>query len=402
LTKSVPLLVLFYHWYTEGLEVLSVSLKFSLIESQIPDPDPLSFNDTNKDQGNIKGSKRVIFVKMVLIATLVFAPYFANAGIFSLFGVFGVALPYENSPEVSNVESNSQNITLLQATVNFDPNSSKGGGDITIVDETALLAETGITGSLVEVTGRDNTGQISVYEVREGDTLSQIAEMFEVSVNTIRWANDFEGSISPGQTLIILPVTGVKHTVKTGGTVMNLANIYGDNVGTEEYAREIALFNGISMDYKLQPGEEIIVPHAEISVPSPQKSTSVVRVSSSGSSVPNYSGYYTHPVPAGTKTQGIHGYNAIDIGAAYGTPIYASAGGQVIRSKITGWNGGYGIYIVVKHDNGTQTVYAHNSENLVGTGAWVTKGQQIGRVGSTGNSTGNHTHFEIRGARMPF
>jgi len=67
-----------------------------------------------------------------------------------------------------------------------------------------------------------------------------------------------------------------------------------------------------------------------------------------------------------------------------------------------GWNGGYGNYIVITHPNGTQTLYAHNSENVVSVGEKVIKGQLIGFIGSTGKSTGSHLHFEIRGAKNPF
>jgi murein DD-endopeptidase MepM/ murein hydrolase activator NlpD len=68
----------------------------------------------------------------------------------------------------------------------------------------------------------------------------------------------------------------------------------------------------------------------------------------------------------------------------------------------TGWNGGYGKYIVISHPNGTQTLYAHNLENYVSVGDAVVRGQIIGSVGSTGKSTGPHLHFEVRGAKNPF
>ena len=71
-------------------------------------------------------------------------------------------------------------------------------------------------------------------------------------------------------------------------------------------------------------------------------------------------------------------------------------------SRGSGWNGGYGSYIVVSHPNGTQTLYAHNSANLVVAGERVSQGQVIGKVGSTGRSTGQHVHFEVRGAQNPF
>ena len=112
-------------------------------------------------------------------------------------------------------------------------------------------------------------------------------------------------------------------------------------------------------------------------------------------------GYYANPVPGAILTQGLHGYNSVDLGAPLGTPIYAAAEGNVITSKQGGWNGGYGSMIVISHDNGTQTLYSHQSENVVSVGQKVSKGQLIGYIGSTGRSTGNHLHFEVRGAKNP-
>ena len=85
-------------------------------------------------------------------------------------------------------------------------------------------------------------------------------------------------------------------------------------------------------------------------------------------------------------------HSGIDIGAVYGANIVAAAEGQVVNA---GWNGSYGKYIVIDHGSGYKTLYAHCSTLLVSAGSIVTSGQSIGRVGSTGNSTGPHLHFEI-------
>ena len=129
----------------------------------------------------------------------------------------------------------------------------------------------------------------------------------------------------------------------------------------------------------------------------------VASASASGSrSVSSNSASLSHPVPGAIKTQGVHGYNAIDLAAAVGTAIKAAGSGEVIVSKSSGWNGGYGNYIVIRHANGVQTLYAHLSRNDVGVGASVSVGQVIGGMGNTGRSTGSHLHFEVRGARNPF
>ncbi|MFA6414834.1 MAG: M23 family metallopeptidase, partial [Candidatus Paceibacterota bacterium] len=114
-------------------------------------------------------------------------------------------------------------------------------------------------------------------------------------------------------------------------------------------------------------------------------------------------GYYSSPIPGALITQGIHGWNGIDFGAARGTPIHAAADGIVIIARSNGgWNGGYGNYVVVTHENGSQTLYSHMRSAAVSSGQSVSSGQVIGYVGSTGKSTGSHLHFEVRGAANPF
>ncbi len=333
----------------------------------------------------------VIFIAVVAVAIPL---AHANAGIFSFVShIFKVNAA---AKEPDFYIPNSQNMPLLRAAVNPNPNPSKGGGDITIVGGNALRAETGPSGTLASIEKNARTSdQISIYVVHEGDSLSQIAEMFGVSKNTIIWANDIKrGSlISTGQTLVILPVSGVTHAVRQGETLETVAQKYGGNVD------EIVSFNNLDVEAPLVAGTEIIIPDGEITAPPVTRTTS--SSGSSGNSSPSYSGYYIRPVD-GVRTQGIHGYNGVDIAAPVGTPVYASASGEVLVSREGGWNGGYGSYVVIRHPNGTQTLYAHNSSNSVSVGDWVSQGEVIGHVGSTGKSTGPHVHFEIRGAKNPF
>lgn len=230
-------------------------------------------------------------------------------------------------------------------------------------------------------------GEISVYVVKEGDTLSQIAKMFGVSQNTILWANDIKSAnlIQPGTILNILPISGVRHTVVKGDTIASLAKKYkGDE-------SEIVAYNQLSSELKV--GEVVVIPNGVIEQRAIAKGT--------GSSAKTSAGLI-HPLPNGRKTQGVHGYNGVDFGAPTGTAIRAAAGGAVIISASSGYNGGYGQYIVIKHANGTQTLYSHLSQNYVRAGATVSQGHVIGAVGNTGRSTGPHLHFEVRGGRNPF
>lgn len=308
---------------------------------------------------------------------------------------------FENSATISKAAAsgyNSQTMALLQPAVNIDPNPAKGGGNITILNGSALYTESGPLGTAAEIEEHHpGSTQISVYTVHPGDTLSEIAQMFDVSVKTIVWANDLQnGKITPGQILVILPITGIRHTVLKGETLATITKKYkGD-------ADEIMQYNDIAPGQTLAVGSTIIIPDGEIvAPPAPAKSsgrTSPLR----GASGPHMDGYYNWPVNGGVVTQGLHGYNGIDVGASVGTNILASAGGVVIIARQGGWNGGYGSYVVIQHGNGTQTLYAHASAVTVSVGDVVTMGQIIGRVGMTGKATGPHLHFEVRGAANPF
>jgi len=324
------------------------------------------------------------------IATLlIVSPAPAHAGLLS----FITTLLHTTNSAVENGH-NSQNALVLKAARNVDPNPSKGGGDITVVDDSALLSETGPAGTLADIEERpQHGGRISIYVVREGDSVSQIAKMFGVTAGTIIWANDIKrGSIiREGQTLVILPVSGVQHTVKKGDTLKSIAKKYKGDFD------EIIQYNELTEGTVLAVGDVITVPGGEIATPVYSSSETIVR----GSGGPTYSGYYLRPITGGRKSQGLHGYNGIDIAAPIGTPILASASGEVIISRGSGWNGGYGVYVVIRHENSTQTLYAHNSQNIVYAGQYVVQGQVIGYVGSTGRSTGPHVHFEVRGASNP-
>lgn len=268
--------------------------------------------------------------------------------------------------------------------------AATGGPELSVVDGSALVAETQtVGGGLPEII--TNNGQISTYIVRDGDTLSEIAVMFGVSVNTIVWANDLLGSrIKPGQMLVILPISGVRHTVAKGDTVQSIAKKYKADL------EEILAYNGFNPSTKVAVGDVVIVPDGEVS----SSVTSATTYASSNTNVA--SGYFKHPLPGSRKSQGIHGHNGVDLAASIGTPVRAAADGTVIISRSSGYNGGYGIYTVISHSNGTQTLYSHMSQVNVAVGTRVSQGDVIGRVGNTGRSTGPHLHFEVRGAKNPF
>jgi LysM repeat protein len=323
--------------------------------------------------------------------------------------------------------TNSQNIGLLEANVSSlsilnKKEGSKEESTLNITNDALLPAVGPLTPSgETEDDSSFSYQEISIYVVRPGDNVNDIAKMFDVSVNTILWANDMKkgDKLKTGDTLIILPVDGVKHVVKKGDTIKNIAKTYGVE------ARDIYEFNALDEKSLLVIGEEIIIPGAEIK--EQPKPTSTAKKPSSnnkptgqtnlnkniqGGVIPNnfriadnstpLPGYFIKPVegPRCRLTQGKHDRYAIDIGCPTGTPIYASASGKVIFSKV-GWNGAFGNLVIIAHPNGTQTFYAHQSKIAASLGDQVKQGEIIGYVGNTGRSTGPHIHFEVRGAKNP-
>lgn len=328
---------------------------------------------------------------LALVTLIITIPFSAQAGFFSkLFSANSVEAVFaEQSASVSAVD-----IPLLAPLQNPNPMGARGGAELVVEDD--VLVSTGPVGR-DEISESDyKTGEIRVYTVKPNETLSEIAEMFGVTANTIMWANDIAkaSAVQPGDTLVILPIIGVRHVVKRGDTISAIAEKYDGDVD------EILSYNQLASADGLSVGDTLIIPGGAIhAAPVRMAAAAPVRVSGSVSTA----GYFSHPAPGTIKTQGLHGYNAVDLAVPGGgrVPILAAASGEVIVSKSSGWNGGYGQYIVIKHPNGTQSLYAHLSQNYVGVGDWVTVGTQIGMMGSTGKSTGTHLHFEIRGGQNP-
>jgi LysM repeat protein len=347
----------------------------------------------------------VFFAALTLVPGVALA--FSLSSLWPPFGGAGTPAPVQLA-----------NLPALQAALNADPNPGKGSTDIAISGGVALLPQSGPSGTLADIGLGTPSNQISIYTVRPGDTLSEIGAMYGVSANTILWANDLQSSkdLHPGNTLVILPVSGVEHVVTKGET---LASIVAKYHGTMQ---DVLDYNHLSAGAQVAVGDTIIIPDG-VDGP-PVGSAPVLRqgiiggksISDSGAVgcishyerlIPGYSGpalpgYFIRPIAGGVKTQCLHGYNAVDLGTPVGTPVMAAASGTVIVARDSGYNGGYGRYVVINHPNGTQTVYAHFSRVIVSPGEHVEQGQDIGYSGDSGRSTGAHLHFEIRGAENPF
>ncbi len=234
------------------------------------------------------------------------------------------------------------------------------------------------------------------YTVQNGDTLSGVADKFSISADTIRWENSIRGdSISVGDQIMILPVTGISHKVRQNDTIYTIAKRYDAN------AQAIVdfPFNDFAnpQTFSLVIGQNIIVPDGIQPAAQPTYIRRQPFVASGPVSVTGAG--FTWPV-RGTLNQYYAWYHqGIDIGNSSGTPIVAAQDGVVSAVYPGGWNGGYGVHVIVSGSNGYTTLYAHMSGINVGAGQSVSAGSTVlGWVGSTGRSTGPHLHFEIRGS----
>lgn len=349
-----------------------------------------------------------VFVLMCTVGTALLYPKVSNADFISIFSSVFVNKNIEKAEEISIPEANVQKMTLLVAplTSSTDKNSKNTLANA-IVNDGALTNENTSIGS-GSVADPYTSDRISLYTVHQNDTIEQVAKMYNVSVSTILWANNLNkgSTLKPNQVLVILPISGIKYTVKKGDTIASIAKKYKSDED------EITRFNNLSVGEKLAVGDEIIIPNGEIGEVATSNSKSSTKSKSSkgrfvaggGTSthLSDPSGYFSRPVVGGIRTQGLHGHNGVDLAASYGAPILAAADGQVVISRSGGWNGGYGNYVVIRHNNGVQTLYAHLSQTLVSAGETVSQGQPIGKMGSSGDSTGVHLHFEVRGGANPF
>ncbi len=279
------------------------------------------------------------------------------------------------------------------------------------------------------------------YTVQSGDTVATIARRFGVNVGTIIWANNLNrnAAITPGDKLRIPATSGVLHVVKRGETIGQIAKKYGVEVSS------ITQVNPGTNTLTL--GQEILVPGATpissvaTTAPVTTKPTATkapVRVTTAqgevradiplsrikNKAVDVYQELRNSETDTRAKPEDqtetavkkvtkllwptdLHVINqyygwahtGVDLDGDYANAIYASEAGVV---ETAGWNnGGYGLQIVINHQNGMKTRYAHASKLFVKAGDTVKRGEVIAMVGTTGRSTGTHLHYEVyvNGAR---
>ncbi|MEK7653597.1 MAG: peptidoglycan DD-metalloendopeptidase family protein [Patescibacteria group bacterium] len=234
---------------------------------------------------------------------------------------------------------------------------------------------------------------VKEYVVAENDTISTIAQKFNVSINTIIWANNlsFSAIIRPGQKLNIPPVSGVLHTIKKGDTIAKIAKSYDAD------ASQIKKFNNLDDDASLAVGDTLMVPGGRIIYTQKPRTAVVYTTPAIDYTIPSTSsgGAMYWPSTCRRITQYSRGWRhpGVDIACAYGSAIRAAEGGVVTRVQYG--RTGYGYNVTIDHGGGKKTHYSHLSRIDAVVGQEVAKGQVIGLEGSTGRSTGPHLDFEV-------
>ncbi len=247
-----------------------------------------------------------------------------------------------------------------------------------------------------------------VYVVESGDAVFSIASKFNITPETLLWSNydvlqDDPHSLRIGQELIIPPTNGILYEWEEGNTLENVARDFRARVD------DILSWSGNRLDFTnpvIKPGSLVMIPGGEREFQQWVVPTYAVGRSGTNATLPGGctvegvglggSGFFIWPADNHylSGNDFWSGHLAIDIATATGAPIYASDSGVVV---FAGWDSrGYGNVIMIDHQNGYHTLYAHLSALNVSCGSNAVQGSVIGYAGSTGNSTGPHLHFEIR------
>jgi murein DD-endopeptidase MepM/ murein hydrolase activator NlpD len=276
------------------------------------------------------------------------------------------------------------------------------------------------------------------HQVAEGETLNSIAASYGVSTDYLIWNNPEIGadpdSLLIGEELLVPGTEGIVYDVRLGDTINDIASIYGIDPGSilafegNELASPDLITEGMVLmlpgavpppppvpvevpveEPVAEPVEAPVVPSLPVAVavipePEPARAAPVpaavpvpAPAPAPAPTVYTPSVGYIWPVAGpvwsafGPRWGSFH--SGIDIGAGYGASIAAAASGQVILATYR--DNGYGNYIIIRHDDGSETLYAHLSEMYVSLGQYVSQGAAIGAVGCTGWCTGPHLHFEV-------
>jgi len=363
------------------------------------------------------GRNRRYYLHSIVLVTIIVATLLAawpgSRAIIQ--GNSAAQVPFSPSKQVS---TNSYRDGYLRATALINTDAGLGSADVVVassasqtppVEEQGQTADTRAAAVAAVEAAPEPEPAYLTYIVQQGDTAASIAARHGLQLESLLWNNP-ELRTDPnflyvGEELTIPSRDGILYTVQLGDTLLDIADVYQADVESivglsgNQLGNADSVLDGAVL---LLPGAVPPPPPPPAVTPEPFFAAAAPDEGYAGDSAAAagavYSGfmwpvagsindYFGAPRGGGTYHSGL------DIGADSGTPIAAAAGGQVVLAS-SGY--GYGNYVIVRHDNGYETLYAHLTEIYVAQGQWVAQGEAVGTVGSTGWATGPHLHFEVR------
>jgi murein DD-endopeptidase MepM/ murein hydrolase activator NlpD len=220
------------------------------------------------------------------------------------------------------------------------------------------------------------------YTVKKGDTVSKIAAGRSISMDAIIASNNIANvrRFYEGQVIKIPNIDGIPYTVKNGDSLLKIS-------GTMKVPLEAILDANDLQSETITPGTVLFIPGARMRTEDLKLALGELFVYPIRGRLTSPYGWRNDPI------SGVRRFHAaLDLAAPIGTPVKAAMDGKV---STVGFNGTYGKFIILSHNNGFQTMYAHLNVTSVTQGSYVNQGSKIGEAGSTGYSTGPHLHFAV-------
>ncbi len=224
--------------------------------------------------------------------------------------------------------------------------------------------------------------RVHPHQVVSGDTLSGLAARFGITLDTIISFNDIKRArdLRVGRELTIPAASGVRYEVRRGDSLSGIAVRHGVDLST------VLAANAVQGEL-ITPGQVLMIPGGRLGENELNRVLGRLFVWPARGRLTSGYGYRNDPFTGIRKF-----HNGIDIANAQDTAVVTAMGGSV---AMLGYNGNYGRYLIIRHQDGFQTLYAHLHKIVVERGQRVRQGQRVGSMGTTGYSTASHLHFSI-------